>query len=125
EGGASEHFEWFASMMREYECRCVIGRLVAPPALPTIIGPLASDRPKHVSTKNKGSDTVHRPARVSIIGSGLASTFPVHLPKRPGGKEPLEKLFPPLAQRMFEALFEPSRETVERHAETGNSHFRH
>ena len=125
EGGPSKHFDRFASMMCEYECRRVIRRLVAPPALPLIIGPLASDRSEHVSAKNEGSDAVHRPARVRIICSGLASAFPCISRNVRVGKNHWKSSSPRLPSGMSEALFEPGRETVERHAETGNSHFRH
>src|ERR1700727_445625 len=48
-GGGAFHLNWIARMVRQHEGRRVIGRIVAPPALPTVVLPGAADRPEHIA----------------------------------------------------------------------------
>src|ERR1700691_3530926 len=41
---------------RQHENGSVIGRLVAPPPLPTLVRPRASKRTEHIASKNPGAD---------------------------------------------------------------------
>src|SRR5512135_214642 len=49
---ASRHPERRPRVMREHEDRRVIRRLIAPPALPAVVRPRASDRTEHVAPKD-------------------------------------------------------------------------
>src|SRR5438105_15720800 len=53
----SRHPERRARVMRQHEDGRVIRRLVAPPALPAVVRPRASDRTEHVAPKNPGADS--------------------------------------------------------------------
>src|SRR6202000_2089826 len=59
---ASFHGEVFARMMRQHKYRHVIGRVVAPPALPAFVAPIAADRPEHVAAEDPGADIFESPA---------------------------------------------------------------
>src|SRR6267142_6302721 len=54
--GPSRHPERRTRMMRQHEDERVIRRLVAPPALPAVVRPRASDRTEHVTPENPGPD---------------------------------------------------------------------
>src|SRR6202795_3988675 len=53
----SRHHKRRPRVMRQYKDRRVIRRLVAPPALPAVVRPRASDRPEHVAPKDPGTDS--------------------------------------------------------------------
>src|SRR2546430_14727990 len=50
----SRHPERRARVMRQHEDGRVIRRLLAPPPLPAVVRPRASDRTEHVAPKNPG-----------------------------------------------------------------------
>src|SRR5258708_4593191 len=53
----SRHPERRPRVMRQHEDGRVIWRLVAPPALPAVIRPRASDGTEHVAPQNPGADS--------------------------------------------------------------------
>src|SRR6266446_5714381 len=54
---SSRHPERRPLVMRQHEDRGVIRRLVAPPALPAVVQPWASDRTEHIASENPGTDS--------------------------------------------------------------------
>jgi hypothetical protein len=58
--------------MGEHKNRHVIGRLVTPPAFPTVIRPEASDRAKHIPPENISADTIEASRRDIVVDAGLA-----------------------------------------------------
>jgi tetratricopeptide (TPR) repeat protein len=56
--------------------RSVIGRIVSPPALPTVVQPFPTYRTEHVPAKNEGTEAVHR-----ALGKGLIHAL-CHRPVR-------------------------------------------
>src|SRR5438874_4511765 len=85
----SRHPERRARVMRQHEDGRVIRRLVAPPALPAVVRPRASDRTEHVAPKNPGADSGKTLLRDPVIDSRFAVVMAVHRPPYAQGEEPL------------------------------------
>src|SRR5258706_471788 len=103
----ASHLKRRPRVMRQHEDRRVIGRLIAPPALPAVIGPRAADRTEHVASKNPGTDSVEALLRNSVVDSRLSIVMPVHLAPQARVEEPLHQLRAPDAQRILEILVRP------------------
>src|SRR5208337_2380770 len=56
EDGATGHGDGWAGIVGEYEDGSVVRRVVAPPPLPSVVGPGSANRPKHVPAQNPSSD---------------------------------------------------------------------
>src|SRR5436309_3867819 len=108
----SRHPERRPRVMRQHEDGRVIRRLVAPPALPAIVRPRASDRTEHVAPKNPGADSGKTLLRDPVIDSRFAVVMAVHRPPYAQGEEPLHQLGTPDAERMLETLVRPSAVAV-------------
>ena len=75
-GGATVHLDRRARMVRQHEGRRVIGRAVAPPPSPLIIGPSAADGAEHVRPRMKAP-------KPSIARRANSSSGPVSPPLSP------------------------------------------
>src|SRR5438874_1869679 len=107
------HAKRRARVMRQHEDGRVIRRLVAPPALPAVVRPRASDRTEHVAPKNPGTDSGKALLRNSVIDSRLSILVTVHPPPHACLEEPLHQFRAPDAQRILEILVRPSAVTVD------------
>src|SRR5438309_10008946 len=67
----SRHPERRPLVMRQQEDRRVIRRLVAPPALPAVVRPRASDRTEHIAPQHPGTDTGKALLGKSVIADSL------------------------------------------------------
>src|SRR5882762_3493346 len=76
----SRHPERRTRVMRQHEDGRVIRRLVAPPALPAVVRPRASDGAEHVAPKNPGTDSGKALLRNSIVDPHLSIVMAVHPP---------------------------------------------
>src|SRR5437660_3463208 len=85
----SRHPKRRPRVMRQHEDGRVIRWLVAPPALPAVVRPRASDRPEHVAPKNPGTDSGKALLRDPITDSRFAVVMAMHRPPYAQGKEPL------------------------------------
>src|SRR5690349_24857485 len=87
--GAAFHGEGWPGMMRQHENRRVIGRVVAPPAFPALVRPLATDGSEHVPPENPCTD-IGDAARGEIIidASFPAALAPMHGAAGAGRNEP-------------------------------------
>lgn len=103
----------------------MVGRVIAPPALPGFISPVAADGSEHVAAEDEGPEAGHRPLRKVIVLVGLAAFPAVHRLEAAGREVPLEELGAALAQRILEALFGPGGKAVEGYAEAGDADPRH
>src|ERR1700694_331565 len=121
----SRHPERRPRVMRQHEDGRVIWRLVAPPALPAVVQPWASDRTEHVAPKNPGTDSGKALLRNPVIDSHFAVVIAVHLPPHARVEEPLHQLGAPDAERMLEILVRPSAVAVDGNRETLDAEFRH
>mgnify|MGYP003346669878 CR=1 FL=1 len=74
-------------MMREHEHRHMIGRLVAPPALPTVVGPRSAHGTEHVAAENPGADILEaaRDAAQALLQS-KPGVVELHLQRWLGGR---------------------------------------
>src|ERR1700740_1253595 len=53
EGRPTFHHERLTLVVRQNESRCIVWRIVTPPSLPRVVQPRATDRTKHVATKDE------------------------------------------------------------------------
>src|SRR5712692_5701577 len=104
---ASRHLKRRPRMMRQHEDGRVIRRLVAPPALPAVVRPRASDGTEHVAPENPGTDSGKALLRDSVIDSRLSIAMAVHPPPYARVEEPLHQLGAPDAERILEILVRP------------------
>src|SRR5213593_2843295 len=121
----SRHPERRPRVMRQHEDGRVIRRLVAPPALPAVVRPLASDRTEHVAPKNPGTDSRKALLRNSVIDPRLSVVIAVHPPPYACVEEPLHQLRAPDAERILEILVRPGTVAVDGNREALDAEFRH
>src|SRR5467141_213109 len=122
---SSRHPERRPLVMRQHEDRRVIRRLVAPPALPAVVRPRASDRTEHIAPKNPGTDSGEALLRKSVIDSRLSIVLAVHPAPHACVEEPLHQLGAPDAKRILEILVRPSTVAVDGDSEALDAEFRH
>src|SRR4051812_2638216 len=73
EGGPPLHHDRRALVMRQDVHRRMVRRLLAPPALPILVGPPAADRPEHVAAHDPGPETFHRAPGKIVVDAGVAA----------------------------------------------------
>src|ERR1700743_3958255 len=59
EGCTAFHLDWIARAMRQYKGRCVVGRVVAPPASSPLIRPRTTNRSEHIAAEYEGAEPIH------------------------------------------------------------------
>src|SRR5581483_8658998 len=106
------HPERRPSIVREYENRGVIRRLVAPPTLPRVVGPRSSHRPEHVPAEDPGAEAGESERCHIVVDSRLTVRLSVHLAPHARLEEPLHQLGSVHAERMLEILIRPGAVTV-------------
>src|ERR1700722_20333444 len=122
EGGAAFHFDRIARVMRQHEGRRVVGRIVAPPALPALVRPGTADRPEHVAAEDEGAEPLHRAMGVGFVDPIGTAGLPEHCPEGPGAEEPLMQLEAALAERVRQALLRAGAEPIEREREARDTY---
>src|SRR5262249_20619127 len=102
--GAACHAEGWPRVMGEHEHRRVVGRLIAPPALPTLPRPRPPHRTKHVAPDDPGADALETLLGERVVDPGLAALFSVH--PAPGARleEPLHEVEPTHTDRILQIL---------------------
>jgi Pyruvate phosphate dikinase, AMP/ATP-binding domain len=80
EDGAALHLEWLARMVGENEHRVVVGRVLAPPASPRVIRPLATDRSERVPAHDRRADV--RPPLLQHRRAGVGFGRPLRRASR-------------------------------------------
>ena len=91
EGGAALHGDGGPGVMGEHEHRGVEGRLIAPPALPLIVGPRAALRAELVAPHDLRADPRRPVARDFVVHAGAAPGLAVYVPGGTGGEEPFQQ----------------------------------
>src|SRR4029453_9266319 len=120
-GRAAGHGDRCARMMREHKDRNVIGRVVAPPALPGVVWPRPAHGSKHVAAQNPGAKIDNAARREVVVGAGRSTLFPEqHLLKRPRRQDPLVQRHATHTKRVLEALPRARTVAIERYRKTLN-----
>src|SRR3984885_12375890 len=122
---ASRHPKRRPRVMRQHEDGRVIWRLIAPPPLPALVRPRASDRTEHVAPKNPSTNSGKALLRDSVIDSRLSIIRAVHPPPYVRVEEPLHQFRAPDAERILETLVGSSTVTVDGNREAFDTEFRH
>ena len=104
-------------MMRQDEDRRVIGRLVAPPALPAFVRPRATDRAEHVTPKNPRAEPGQSLSGTIVIDARLSAFVAVHVLPSARGEEPLHQGHAADADGILQVLAGSCSITVDRNRE--------
>jgi len=113
ENRPASHLERRTGVMRQDEDRCVVGRLVTPPAFPVVIRPRSTDGPEHVSAEDPRADA-RESARGDIVVDACFARFrPMHLLEGARMKEPVDQFRTIDAERVLEILIRARTVTVE------------
>src|SRR5258708_2984926 len=110
--GASRHLERRPRVMGEHKNRRVIGRLVTPPAFPTVIRPGSSHGAEHIPAENISADSYEAPRRDIVVDAGLTIFTTVHPLPGARRKEPVKHLEPANSQRILKILPRPRALTI-------------
>jgi hypothetical protein len=111
---AARHRERRSPVMGQHEDGCVVWRLVAPPALPALIGPRAPNGTKHISADDPRSDVGESELCDLVVDAGVATSLSVHLLKHARVKEPFHQFRAINSERILEVLPRPGAEAVDR-----------
>ena len=101
---AARHNDRFARMVGEHEDRRVVGRVIAPPSLPGVIGPRSSDRAEHIAAQDPRTNIVKSVRRKFVVRTRGATIFSMHSAKRPGSESPFVQGHTTHTKRMLEVL---------------------
>src|SRR5580704_12760709 len=112
-------------MVGEDEDGSVVRRVVAPPPLPSVVGPMATNRPKHVPPENPSSDIGETARRKVVVDARHAGVTSVYLLKRSGGEHPLVQHHAADTERVGEVLMGASAVAIEGKGEALNPQFSH
>ena len=104
-------------MVRRNKSRHVIGWIVAPPALPAVIGPSPANRPKHVPAHDPRADISKTARSKLVIDAGRTALLPEHLSERARGERPLMQRNAAYAERVVAILMGTSTIAVNRYGE--------
>src|SRR6202051_5100201 len=111
--GAALHLDRRARMMGQDEHRHVVRRIVSPPALPGMVGPLAADRAEHVSSHDPCAHIFHRLSGEVIVGVGRSPLLADHFVKHPRLEQPVWQLHAANTKLMLQVLIWTRPESVE------------
>src|SRR5262245_45378703 len=113
EDGAALHLEGRACVMREHEDRSVVRRVVAPPALPGLVAPGATDGTEHVAAENPCADVLETPGSEIIVDAARATLTAMHPLEAACGKDPFVQRQPTDTEWMIETLLRSGAEAIE------------
>src|SRR5437660_6431950 len=88
-------------------------RVVAPPALPLLVGPRAPLGPKLVASHDLGPDARAPVAGEGVVHAGAPSRLALHLVEAARGEEPSMEPATSVSEGCFETLAVTGAETVE------------
>src|SRR3979411_851496 len=101
-------------MVGEDEHGGMEGRVVAPPALPLLVGPRAALGPELVAPHDLGPDARAPVAGEGVVHAGAPSRLALHLVEAAGGEEPFMEPGTGVSEGCFETLAVARAETVRR-----------
>src|SRR5476649_1067003 len=85
------HLDGIARVVREYEDRHVIRRLITPPALPRLVGPGPADGAEHVASQDPRAYIGKASRREVFVDSYVSAAASVHLLEGLSREEPLHQ----------------------------------
>src|ERR1700678_1031400 len=103
----------------------MVGWIGAPPSLPRVVWPWATDWAKHVAAKDEGAEIIHRFECELIVGIDDSASLPVHGAGCFGAKEPLKELRAALTERIVQALLYACAKTIQRKTKSCDSNLWH
>ncbi len=116
------HLQRRPRVVREHEHRHVVGRVLAPPAAPLLVGPGTAHRPEHVAAQDPGADVLGAAAGEVIVGTrGALARQPRHALEGPRREEPLVQADPVAAERVLLVLQRSGTVPVERDGEAADA----
>ena len=125
EGSASAHNDRCAWVVGEDEDGSVVRRVVAPPALPGVVGPRPAHRSKHVAADDPRADVLEAARREIIVNPRRAAIIANHLLKGTCGKCPFVQRDPADAQWIVEILVGAGTVAIEGHCEAVDAKLGH
>src|SRR5258706_6377826 len=108
------HHDRRARMVREHERGHMIRRLLAPPALPALVGPRAADGTEHVPAQDPGAEPAHALLGDPVVHAGLAALEVMHRAPVARGEVPLEQLGAADPEWIVDVLIQPGAVAVQR-----------
>jgi len=125
EGSASAHGDRCTWVVGEDEDGSVVRRVVAPPALPGVVGPRSADRAKHVATDDPCADVVEATRREVIVNPRRAAIIAKHLLKGTCGECPFVQRDPADAKWIVEILVGTGTVAIEGYREAVDAKLGH
>src|SRR5271170_223122 len=123
--GAAVHRDGWSRVLREHEDGRVVRRAVAPPPLPRLIWPRATDRPEHIPPEYPGADTRESALGEVVVDARRTASGAVDPLKGARREEPVVERHAADAQRILEILVRSRTEAVERDAEAIDAELSH
>ncbi len=112
EYGAAIHGDRWPGVMGQHKDLRVVRWIIAPPSLPRIVRPRASDWPEHVAPQNPRTDVVETARCKTVIYASRAVLIAKHLLKGSRGEDPLVQRFATDTERIIETLIGAGTEAV-------------
>ena len=95
----------------------VVRRVVAPPALPGVVGPVSADGSEHVAAHDRRTQAHFARGRKAIINALVAALLTEHLSEGSGAERPVVELHSAYSKGIVETLIRPCRVSVKGDAE--------
>ncbi len=108
EGCATIHRNRWSWVIREHEDSRVIRRIVAPPALPSIIRPRSADRSEHVAAHDPCSKVGKTPRHKIVINTAFANVIPFQMLKGASVNDPVVESQTADAEGIVDVLLGPA-----------------
>src|SRR5262245_43320861 len=124
-GGAAVHDDRRPGVVSEHEDWGMVGRVIAPPPLPAVVGPRSADRPEHVASHDPRSDVSEPARREVVIDACRATLLSGHLLKRSGGDKPRVQRFAANTERIVGILLGAGAVAVQGDDEVVNAKLGH
>src|SRR5580658_7487532 len=99
--------------------------VIAPPSPPGIVWPRPTNRPKHVTAHDPGSDIRESARHEVVIDARLTALAPSHLVKRSGGEDHLVQGHATDTDRVREVLIRTCAVAVDRDCEAVDPQLTH
>lgn len=125
-GRAAFHDQRCACVVGEHEDRNMVGRAVAPPAFPLVVGPVSTDGAEHVAAQDPGTHVAKAACGEIIVHAARAVVLAEQRPlERACRKQPLVKIGTAHPKRMLQVLIGARSVSVQRDGEAFHANSSH